>query len=892
MASDDGLQELIRMGPFLGIDQSTNELAMKPGFALSASNVNTAIMKGAMLPERGRTALFDASTFDFGGNTIANITAICQCVGPNNQPGILFQGYAADTVTLCTGYYDYYSFTFTNVTNANPFTQATQFLNVVYTNGGQRFFPGTDNTKLYQWQYQPPIVTYREAVQNTNGISFLWLYAIAIMGFQGSIQQGDILTMNFNIPPEGAFTITYGVGTTVGSPDSTFAELSQNLATAINTYFTTGAGAGYANKITATPYTNFDVALDPGSISTVPAVGVLLSSNAEGNIGSTYTLNVSMNAGATEGFYLVGQTASISPTSGQFYRESGADTTGTAVNLGNMLGGTYFYLFTRITTMPDGSTSETSPLSDAQVASTQPYPPVYDSNFFPAAYDDPLQVNVGGATYGSNSAVTFFTGTTAPHVYQWAGTNEDGSTFSTNVYRASSLQESFQYQFVGNVHNQPPDNEAAFIDTFSDQDISGNAVLDIHRDPPPFVAPIYTTGHIQSYNFGFMVAHQNRMWALVYYNAPITSSQDGVPYIYQQPQIQLWWSNFGRAWEWNIAAQVSLLSSNVVSMQGASSMQGNYVGPNYSAFYGNMPSALVEVGTTLIAHMKRESWVTWGDGSAANPYVCKPIFARGALATCGGVLGEQDGEFFVTESGDLYFYDGSAPAYKDEDVRGALKVSSINPGVSYADLQASCLAYANQTIYWCFPTKGFSLSYDIVSNHWMSTLPYAPASQYAIASIPANPATLGGTIPNEVIAARNSLPTIVDQWFSDPNQDADSGFQLYSWTTPRIDCGKPDFRKWFKLARVFAPKGKGVVTLSLTIDDGEDITHTFSKSFNLADPQRLLTKKFQGDISKILGYYAQLTITVQSAPESFAPIIWGVGVYGSLSDHLLVAEDS
>jgi hypothetical protein len=915
VASEEGLQELISVKPFLGIDPSTNELLMKPGFALSANNVNTGIIRGALLPERGRTELFDVSAFSFGGDTMTSITILYPVVGPDNAPGVLFQGPGLVS-PLLTGYFSYthphHSSGFTNITNGKPFTQAIQFMNVVYTNGGQRFFvgeadsggPGTA-TQMFDWQYQAPVVTYRELTSpgvpnpTADGISILWLYAIAILGFNGSIQQGDILTMTFTIPSDGTFSITYGVGTTSGSPDDTFEHLSQNLSDTINKYFTTGAGAAFANKLTAIPYTNFDLAANPTPIGTVKganAIGVLLSSNAEGNIGATYTIAVSMSAGATEGFYLPQQPLAVTqfPTSGLFFRETGSHTGDTPVVLGNMLGGYYFYLFTRVTTMPDLSVSETSVVLDAQATSFQSYPPVFDPNFFPAAYDAPLQVTVGGATYGSNSSVSFLNGNTPLTSYQWTGTNADGSTFTTNIYRASSLQANFQYQLVGNVNsaNTTP-NAVRFSDTFSDLEISGNATLVLHRDPPPFVAPVRTIDHSQTYNFGFMAIHQNRIFALVAVNTPITATKNGIQYIYQQPQIQLWWSNLARGWEFDLVAQVSLLSADVVSdiLNQAETVGGvDYPSPNYDAPYGNMPKALCEVGTELMSVMKRENWVTWGDGTPSNPYISKKSFTYGAIAGSTGVLGVRGGMYFISESGDIYWYDGSSPAERSGDINAAIKLTSLGAGLTYSDLGQSCLAFSNDNLYWCFPTQGYSYSYDTVNNTWMSRLPYAPTSRYAVASSPWNPATQPGTLPNEVLATRTGLPTVVDQWFSDPNGDAGLNYQLYSWTTPHMDSGHDDLTKWYALVRVKAPKQPGIVTVSITIDNGDEPQQTFSRSFDLSGSQKSLTKKFMGETQKIIGYYARMTISVQSLPGQPAPIIWGVSVYGSLNSRLRISD--
>lgn len=815
MASSEELQELIKLGPFIGLDETTAELYTAPGHALVASNINTQMVKGALCAERGRTEIFDAAAFSFAGDHIVFINIVYPCVGAQNKPGVLFQGLNSVGVLL-TGYYDYTTGTFTNITNARQFTQAQQFKQVVYTNGGQRFLVGTDNTKFYSWQYPANGISQNVVVH--------WTYAIATTGFSGAIQTGDVLTTSINTG-SGVQNISY----TVKDTDKDFAILSLSVATAVNTYYFSGGGAADPNKVTASPFVNFDTAADPGSASPIAAQGVFFSSNARGNIGNTFTITVSMSAGAKEGYQTTGPTAL-----GFFY--------GANVNVGNILGGTYFYIFTQTTTLPDGTVSETSA--------------------FPAHYAAPLEVLIGAATYGSNSAVTF-TDSHGPPTYHWTGTNADGTTYTTNIYRASTNQAVFQYTLIGNQAT----NFSDFVDTQSDAQIAGNAVLTVHRDEPPFV-----TGSSFVSNLGFLCVHRNRLWALVVQDNNLTNNQ---------AQVQLWYSNFDRAWEFNDVDQVMLLQSDVVVTPAAG-------GPNYSDTYGNMPRGLVEVGTTLIAFMHRMTWVVWGDDppGGTNPFIQKPIFTYGACSQTGiqSVLG---GAFFLSESGDLYFYDGSAPQYNSEDIRGAIKVTSLNPGLNADDIATACLSYTNRVLYVSFPAKQITYGFDTISNAWVSKLPYAPAGSFGVYSTPSNRSSFGGPGLNEVIAVRYGLPTVVDWMFSDPNSDVGS-FMEFSWTTPHTDSGKPDYQKWYSKVRMIAPKQPGTATVSLTVDNGETPQQTFSCTFDLNQPQILNTQVLQGHVEKAIGYIAQVTLTVQGVAGQPSPVIWGVGIYGSLNQRLTI----
>lgn len=825
MASEE-LQELIRLGPFVGIDSTTAQLYVKSGYAVEASNVNTQIVKGGLTAEKGRVELFSAAQFDFFGMTIARIDVLFPVVMPLNQPAVLFQGVGTDGTTLCTGLYEY-SGAFTAIAGAYKFTRACQYGTAVYTNGGQRFFPGLDNSKMYLWQYEAP--------QNAQKITVNWTYAIATVGFNGSIHSGDVLTTNITSSAGATINTTVGTNGHAGNaPDDSFEALATHIADDVNDYYNNTSSPGYtvANKIIATPLPNFNTTITPGEINQGHNWGVLFTSTASGDIGNTFTISVSESAGATEGYQLTGPTVA-----GKFY---GANT-----QVGNLTGGFYFYLFTRQTTMPDGTISETS--------------------VNPDDYAHPLQVDVGGKTYGSNSAVTF-TPTLAPGDYLFAGTNPDGSTFTTNIYRQSTNQAG--YYLVGNKADNLP-----FVDTFSDDTISGNAQLQVHRDQPPVV-----TNDPAKNNLGVVCTHSNRVWVFCVVDDPDTN---------ELPQCQLWYSNYDRPWEFNDAEQVLLLQSD------ATAAPETTPGPNYDDPYGNVPKAVGEVGTTLIAKKTREDWVVWGDGTSSNPFSCKPIFSYGSVSIT-AILYVVGGMFFLDSSGDLYFYDGAAPVYDSEDIRGAIKVTSLGANISSADLRAACISYANRIVYVSFPTKGFTLGFDTVGKTWCSQMPYAPNGSYAVATTVANPTLQPSDISivsgqNEVLAVRQGIPVVVDQWFGDPSKDVGINYQTYSWTAAITDSDKPDWRKWYSKVRLTAPKAQqGAVTVSVTVDNGDDPQETFKAIFDLSSPQILRTAVLKGNTAKCLGYLAQVRVDVQGVPGAPCPVIDKISIYGSLNDHLTI----
>jgi hypothetical protein len=810
MASES-LIELLRLGPFVGMDLTTAELYVKPDMAVESNNVNTTISTGALCAERGRSNLFDVGAHSFGGSTMPAIYVISPVMGTANDPGVLFQGIPGSP-TL-SGYYDYNSTIITTVTNSRPYTQAVQFGQVLYTNGGQRFFISNDNTKMYEWQYPafqyvtPALATPppSRAPTPTGSVTVLLLRAQDLLYFSGSVTVGDQLHTVID-----GHTIITNVDNPnpLGTNDADGLDvLASHIVFDINTYYQTGGGSGLTNKV----FASLQPFLTPGTSQ------IILTSIFEGVTGNSRTLTVSSNVGATEGY------TANEPTFMQGFAFSGSH--------GYITPGTYFYVFTRITTMPDGSTSETS--------------------VYPDDFASPLVVNV---TYGNDN----MTGFTSPN---FTGTNSDGTTFVTNIYRESSNQSGFF--FVGTASS----NLVEFRDTFSDLQIQGNAQLIEHRDQPPV---INANG---SRNQGFLAVHAGRMFVFVVEDGPVT----GTP---PQPQTQLWHSTYARPWEFDAVNKVLLLDAGVVVHP---ENTGGQPTPVYTDQYGNLPAGLVEVGTELIAFKHRETWSVWGDGSTGNPFSAKTIFPYGCISPT-SILGLNGFAVWLNESGDEFLFDGSAPQFIGEQIRGALKRSPFTDGLTSTDLVSACHSYSNQILYLSFPTKGFTYSYSIPGKQWLSKLPYAPFTPQGIATTVSSPTTGVGLNQNEVLAVRGTHPTSVDQWFSNANGDLANTYQTFSWKSTHTDSGKPEWRKWYQFVRVTAPKQFGTINISLTMDNGVDPQRTFSASIDLDGSQVSKTAKFLGNQAKALGFLAQVTVTVMSAPGQPAPIIWAVQLFGGLND--------
>lgn len=238
---------------------------------------------------------------------------------------------------------------------------------------------------------------------------------------------------------------------------------------------------------------------------------------------------------------------------------------------------TYFYVFTRATTMPDGTVSETS--------------------VNPTQFASPATATV----VGPNNAITL------NNTIAWSGTNPDGTAYATNVYRQSTLQAGYFFvvQLTGGVG-------VPYTDVQSDASILSNPAVVVHRDQPP-VVPGTNTGNAGP-NLGYLGIHKNRVFVLVTVQNSNTLGQ---------PQVQAWYSNLGRGWEFNSATQVMLLQSDVTATAPSGVV-------NYQGIYGNEPVGLGEVGTLLLAIKNRETWAVYGDDPST--FIQRNIFNIGGVS--------------------------------------------------------------------------------------------------------------------------------------------------------------------------------------------------------------------------------------------------------------------
>lgn len=664
--------ELLKAGPFEGLDLTTASPFVKPGMAASSSNVNTSRVDGALMCEKGRIQLSDFT------NVLASITFVMPITSVSAAPpSYLVGGYTAGNASFLT-----YLYTSGGsqvlIPGAVFFDQAVQFGDVVYTNGGQRFFASLQsidpNFKWFLWQYPAP----------------------------------------------------------------------QNSAP-----------------------------------------------------------NISLTTATTGG--------SIAP-------------------------GTYDYVITRTTTMPDGTISETS----------------VDLN----AYAAPNSIVIPNGT--STNKITVH------NSLPWSGTNADGTSYTTNLYRQSSNQPT--YTLVANISGS-----ADYVDTASDASIVSAVQLQPYRDQPPVMPGAYGAA-AQQYNYAAVVIHKGRVWCF----AVVANSSTN-----NFPQVQLWYSNLGRPWEFNQAQQVLLLNSDVVPSIGS-------VPVTYQDLYGNDPLALAPVGSILCAFTKRETWGVYGDDQLS--FVARRLFKIGSVSRHAVTEGA-GGVFWLSENG-AYFFDGGAPQYDSEGIRGALRSIGTTGITPSQQLQATA-CFSNMTWYLSFPTLQQTYSYFTVTGKWLSVLPYAPPTASALMYVPAHPSSYNGSDLNEVVAARGQTgKAIIDWWFADPNFDLGLA-QTCTWTSPVTDSGSAGLQKIYRYVTLLAPVQSGMATVTVTVDSQPSVSMTFDLSgastgtvLNDHAPQHISSLGGDGG-GALMGYTASISVTLQGVSGQDAPQIWKLSVWGEIARELV-----
>ena len=497
--------------------------------------------------------------------------------------------------------------------------------------------------------------------------------------------------------------------------------------------------------------------------------------------------------------------APFSSTSGTFPTWTLAAGTGT-----NLTPQEYYYTFTVTVAFPDGSTQETSPTSTA---------------FAPFALN---------YTLGAAGAIAITPGVGAAGI-AWSGTNPDGSTWTTNVYRMSTAQPTFF--FVANVTG----NQAfVYNDNQADAAIASNAQLDLYRDQPPVCST--TTGGVTTYNPGVIFTHKDRAWCFVVVQNAATDNQ---------PQCQLWYSDYGTAWSFNSVYQVLLVGNGDTALN-----------PVYGG-RGDAPAAAIVLASTALLLKNETLHTLWGDDQTT--FITRLVGSYGCVAPFSAADCDEQGCWFGSTAlygVGVYMCDGfSKPQYISEDIRVALQAIS-------ADWPNAVGWYANGSYYLSFPNSSVTYIYHFPTKKWRS-LPFAASCGYAVPGD--QPPLPAQQFYNEIIAARPGT-TFIDTWEA---AETDLGNPITAtWTTLIRDSGKPSIQKnyfFVGLSNPLQPVGvEAFVTLTVWDYNGAVTTTRYPETGTI-DLSTTMWTPFRIPQTDNKGFQAQVTVTLIIAPAATQP---------------------
>jgi hypothetical protein len=490
-------------------------------------------------------------------------------------------------------------------------------------------------------------------------------------------------------------------------------------------------------------------------------------------------------------------------------------TTGTV----NITSGTYYWNFTTFTTFPDGTTQESPPW-------TLSYPTS-------SGYTESTSFS---------AAITFASG-------NWSGTNADGSTYVTYVYRQSANQPTWYY--VGTATGAAT---TAFVDNNSDTNISANAQLQF-RSNAPMQIPVGTlSSTYNSYMSPAVVfTHKNRAWIFIDFQSDTETNNVA--------QCQLWFSDYGAPWSLFSATQVLLIGQ-----------ESDNAAPLTATLYNDMPMAGCSLSSIAILFKRRSTYILYGDDQTT--FLPRKMFDIGCVSGASATVCE-DVVCWLSEEGPQ-ITDGQVRQYIGDQVRNLLDT------IPQSDWQKAVGWFNNRTWYLSFPSTGITLRYYLQTKQWLPTLPYGTNAAYGIAS---ESAPVGTPRLNETIAARPSS-LVIDAWATG---DTDLGGAITgTWTSPYTDSGAPGVQKEYQWVVINAPVQTGVTATVQLVIDQDTTQKQFSWTFDLSQGPTLVATigpgiNPSGYALDNTGFMAQVFITLNNtASATTAAVIYSVEIHGSI----------
>lgn len=435
---------------------------------------------------------------------------------------------------------------------------------------------------------------------------------------------------------------------------------------------------------------------------------------------------------------------------------------------------------------------------------------------------------VGGQAFGILADGTHAIQITLQNSRTFNGTNADGSTYATNIYRSSDQQPA--WFLVGQATG------TTFVDGLLDTAIAANIQLDQYRDAPPpgFAIP----GNPFQILFGFVVAdvisYKNRLWVFC---------EAANPLIGGIPQAQLWFSDYGVPFSFNRVTQVLLVGSEDIA-----GVANNIGGSITTGSYDDAPVGMGRAGSYLICFKRKSEHLVYGQD--ASSYTTIPLFKHGCLSAAS-----------ITEAGDVCFWlTPSGPFLTDAQTKLdiGIKVKTIINAVPLADRRNAVGFFRSKSWFLSFPASNFTLRYYVPTQDWFY-LPYATnAADFSIAEPVPGSAIDVGTI----YAARpNSLA--VDLWDA-AETDLGQGI-LATWQDGPTDSGRPQSRKSYRYILIQAPVQTGTATVKLFLDNLAPFVWPFDLS--LGPTQVVAVPQGQDR-----GFVANLELDVQNTANATAPL--------------------
>ena len=659
MPSQTGeLRVLAHLGPFEGLDATTEPAFLADGLASDCNNVDISAKTHAFTIANGRTTV--AANLLPAGYYCTGLCMFTEVQGPTLASpaiqGIRLLVISATNLQGATQTLIYNTATGNSVNTTGTllaFTEATQFQDGIYTNAGQQIrlrswggpitLDGFDFV-ISAWQVARPPASSFVTLSTTTvahglgpgpgtysyAIAFLIgrttaqdisPYPVATIALGGAITAADTITVTLN---NNAVTYTVAVG------DTSFAALAVNIANHLNA---NGTFAGIA------------VAGANQNIVTITA----LSQGAA----YQYPLTTSMSAGATE---------VVTPSAGA-------------------LSGTVAPVYT-----------------DTCYQLSQPY-------YIPGS----VTIGAGATTTAPKIAITLPIPNPFPEFFPGGD-----YTITPILFRSSVLQATyFQIPFSG--------LGATYVDTSPDAVISGNAsILSASIGvPPPFSffleQSFIPTGSpsgaavLTYYDFGFQSAegftcsHKGRLWAYALYpntwdwsvyNSGIAGSGTLLDVLLQ---AQVWWSSVGVPWQFDAVNGVLPVGPEEVvgnvNTAAATQLPRINAMPWSEGLIEDTPMGMKSIGSELVLLKSNNMYKVWGDTGAE--FGVWPIADIGCMAVK-SVVPFEGGLGWLAPQG-MYFYNGGSPAYVGENVREFID------GLSFAQIQGCIGFYRERTCYQSFP---------------------------------------------------------------------------------------------------------------------------------------------------------------------------------------------